>query len=453
MESKVLDKADVFSVVSEAQGFSLVGELGLWGRLNKDTVGYRFVRVIPATGELEEFRHTKNVIRGILAKEDDFVVLYSGGYNTWTDTKTLFFGLEKAMSEDKNIVFVSTGGQIEGHDDVTYANFKNLVEKSNLKDRFHLCGWVPKEDVPNYYLEADLGINVDAFTYEAILGSRTRVLDWLRASLTFISTPLSEITNYLIENQLAYGFQPKNSNELAEKLLMIASNKSELSKRKSQLKEILAQEFTYEHTSKEFLNWIENPEHAPDYGKVSPLVSAKSGIAQILGSRSVSVSHKIAFSIWPFVSSTLKIFGLGNYEEKIKKIGSELINNNKEQVSQIDNYEKYKAEFINVTVPEMETETLCVGKIIVKNIGKEAWKTPIHDPNPVNISYQWKDGHGNIKVREGKRTSLPNVIKAGKKVEMSIDITSPDEPGEYVIEIHLIKEHEFWFSEIGSKPF
>ena len=46
MESKILKRADVFSVVSEAQGFSVIGELGIWGRLNKNTMGYRFIRVI-----------------------------------------------------------------------------------------------------------------------------------------------------------------------------------------------------------------------------------------------------------------------------------------------------------------------------------------------------------------------------------------------------------------------
>jgi len=67
-EEKVLNTADIFSVVSEAQGFSLVGELGLSGRLSKNTMGYRLVRVIPAAIETKEFKHSKNVIRGIFCK-------------------------------------------------------------------------------------------------------------------------------------------------------------------------------------------------------------------------------------------------------------------------------------------------------------------------------------------------------------------------------------------------
>jgi len=275
MEKKVLDKADIFSAVSEAQGFSVIGELGIWGRLSKDTMGYRFVRVIPATAEPKEFKHTKNVIRGTLAKKSDFVILYTGGYNTWTDVNTLFEGLEKAMEKNQQIVFVSTGGQLEGHDDVTYENFKNKISNSKYKNRFHLCGWVPKEDLPNYYLEADLGINSDKFCYEALLGSRTRVLEWAGASLTFISTALSELTNYMIENDLAFGFQPGNSEDLAEKLVKISQDGKDLDQKKRRLTKILKEEFTIESTSKELLNWLKNPQNSPDFGKTKLLVNQK----------------------------------------------------------------------------------------------------------------------------------------------------------------------------------
>ena len=453
MESKVLDKADVFSVVSEAQGFSLIGELGIWGRLNKDTLGYRFVRVIPATAEIHEFNHTKNVIRGVLAKQDDFVILYSGGYNTWTDVNTLFYGLEKAMSKDKSIVFVSTGGQIEGHDDITYANFKNLINKSSFKNRFHLCGWVPKEDVANYYLESDLGINVDTFTYEAILGSRTRVLDWLRASLTFISTPLSEITNYLIENQVAYGFQPGNSEELARQLLLISSNRDELTKRKSRIKNILSEEFTYEHTSKEFLNWLQNPQHAPDHGQINPLVSRKSRAEQMRGPHSISFSHNMASSSWPIIVSFLRMIGLEKYQENIKKLGSSLIYNkiNEQTVNEL---KKYRGEFVNVSLPEMKTDSFYSVKTTIKNTGKKTWKTPNMDLNPVNVSYMWKDSNGNIVIREGTRSPLTELVKPRKQIKLNVDIVTPKEPGDYILEIHLVKEYEFWFNEgANSKPF
>ena len=58
-------------------------------------------------------------MRGRLVPEDAFVVLWSGGYNVWSDIETLLQGLEKAMDEQPSIHFLSTGGAISGHDDAT----------------------------------------------------------------------------------------------------------------------------------------------------------------------------------------------------------------------------------------------------------------------------------------------------------------------------------------------
>ena len=143
------------------------------------------------------------------------------------------------------MVFVSTGGEISGHDELTYKHFEDLINSSKFKDRFHLCGWVSNEDLPNYYLEADLGINSDKFSYEAILGSRTRILDWVRVPLTFISTPLSDITNYLIENNLAYGFKHGDSDELSEKLVYLSNHPNELSSVKENLKKVFFRRISF----------------------------------------------------------------------------------------------------------------------------------------------------------------------------------------------------------------
>ena len=272
MEKKIIPKADIFSVVSEAQGFFLIGELGICGRLTKETMGYRFVRVIPNSIVEDEFVHTKDVIKGVLTPKNSFVVLYSGGYNTWTDVDTMFSGLEKAMSNNPTIEFVSTGGQIDGHDEFTYKHFRNLIDNSKFKNRFHLCGWVPSEDLPNYYLEADLGINSDKYCYEALIGARTRTLDWIKAGLPFISTPLSEVTNYLIQKGLAYSFQQGNSDSLAKSLVSIINKEDDLKTMKSNLKEIMEKEFLSKFTLSKFKNWINDPKFSPDQGKAIILI-------------------------------------------------------------------------------------------------------------------------------------------------------------------------------------
>jgi len=444
MESKVLSRADIFSTVSESQGFSLIGELGIWGRLNKNTMGYRMVRVIPNTVENKLYNHKKNVIRNVLAKDSDFVIFSSGGYNTWTDVDTLFQGLEKAMDQNPNLVFVSTGGEIFGHDDLTYAHFQDLIKSSKHKEKFHLCGWVSYEDLPNYYIESDLGINSDKYSYEAILGARTRVLDWLRASLTFISTPLSEVTNYLIRNNLAYGFKQGDSDDLAEKLLHIASHRDELEKIKSKLKQILPEEFTAEHSFKEFREWLKNPSFSPDHGRILELVS-KNGKTPQPSIPKAPLKESIAISSWPKVSKVLKTFHLSKYEDSVKQFGTNIISKTPQKI--------YRAKFLKVDLPEMNENGKYIIPVKIKNDGNVVWQNYQENVNAVNLSYIWKDTEGKIVMKNEERTSFPKSIKPGKKISLDAMITAPPNAGEYVLEIDLVKEREFWFSEVDSKPF
>lgn len=448
MESKVLGKADIFSVVSESQGFGLVGELGIWGRLSKETMGYRFVRVIPASIEPDEFKHTKNVIREKLAKKSDFVVLYTGGYNTWTDVDTLFHGLENTMSKNKDIVFVSTGGQLQGHDEQTYENFKNMINTSQYKKRFHLCGWVPKEDLPNYYLEADLAINSDKFCYEAILGSRTRVLEWLCASLPFISTNLSEITNYLIENNLAYGFQQGNIKDLTDKIISISSNKQELVLKKDKLKQILVDEFSYKATSDELLNWLKKPTHSPDHGKIK-LLTHQENQNSISTTSHLPMSQNIAISLWPYFRSILRLLNLEKHDEKLKKFGERLVIKKSKKTSPT----KYTANFLDVQIPEMTVDEKYVIQVKIKNTGNVIWETPSNPNNTVNFSYIWKDKNNNVIIKSNDRSPLPKALDPGKSLNVEIAVMTPSKTGEYLLQLDLIKEKHFWFSETGSKSY
>src|SRR5258708_279334 len=55
LEYDSLRRADIFSAVSDRQHWSLIGELGLAGRLNQWTEGYDFARTIPIASEVEPF--------------------------------------------------------------------------------------------------------------------------------------------------------------------------------------------------------------------------------------------------------------------------------------------------------------------------------------------------------------------------------------------------------------
>jgi glycosyltransferase involved in cell wall biosynthesis len=275
-EFNIIDFADIFSCVSKRQSYALIGELGAIGRLNMLTLGYEFTRVMPIGIPDEDFVYEKNVFRGKgNISEDDFVVLWAGGYNTWTDVDTLFNGLEIAMGKNPKIKFVSTGGEIPEQDVKTYPRFVKLISDSKYKDNFLMKGWIDGKDVPNYYFEADIGINIDKDIYEVKLGSKSRILDWMRAGLCVLSSNVCELTEIIEKEKIGFTFKPNDSQDLANKLLFLSENKNLLKKTSEKAKKYAKENFNFLKTAKPVLEWLDNPVFAPDKSKERVLLFEK----------------------------------------------------------------------------------------------------------------------------------------------------------------------------------
>ncbi|MDZ7836823.1 MAG: glycosyltransferase [Actinomycetota bacterium] len=264
-EYNILRKADLFSCVSERQEYALIGELGAAGRLNRHTLGYDFSCCIPCGMPADSYQHTRKVIRTAEGVgEDDFVVLWTGGYNTWTDVDTLFEGLKLAMESNPKIKFVSTGGEIPEQDTRTYPHFLSLIEESRFRQNFLMKGWIKGEDVPNYYLEADVGINIDKDIYEVRLGSKNRILDWMRAGLCVVSSDVCELTHIIEKEGIGYTFTPGSSQQLAKLLLYLADHRQQVKERGQEGRQYGLKHFNYAYTTRDLRQWAKKPYTAPD---------------------------------------------------------------------------------------------------------------------------------------------------------------------------------------------
>jgi len=124
-----------------------------------------------------------------------FRLLWVGGYNTWVDEETLFAAVEGAMAKNADIYYISTGGEIEGLDDSTYARFRAKVAKSEFKERFIFLGWIETAQIPSLYLSVDAGINVDLLCVETETGARNRINEMMKFGLPVITTLGSEIAS------------------------------------------------------------------------------------------------------------------------------------------------------------------------------------------------------------------------------------------------------------------
>jgi glycosyltransferase involved in cell wall biosynthesis len=293
-EYEIITSADIFSCVSKRQEYALVGELGAAGRLNKYTSGYDFSAVIPCGMPQTDFEHKKNVIRGLNGiSEEDFVVLWTGGYNTWTDVDTLFKGLENAISKNRQIKFVSTGGEIPEQDMKTYPRFLEMIAGSKFRDNFVMNGWIAGEDVPSYYFEADIGINIDKDIYEVRLGSKSRILDWMRAGLCVLSSNVCELTEIMQNEKAGYTFLPHDPQNLAEKILYLASDPAAVKETAARGRQFGMVNFNFDVTTKKLQEWAANPVFAPDYEKPRQLLFDREEALKNLDSISIKQAAMI----------------------------------------------------------------------------------------------------------------------------------------------------------------
>ncbi len=259
-------RGDHFSTCSEPQKNALIGQLGVCGRLNQYTARHALVDSLPPGPTNLELPPPSGsrCIRGNIVNPDDFVVLWTGGYNTWTDIDTLFKGLESAMSRNPSVHYVSTGGEIKGHDDKTFARFQQRINGSRFKDRFHFAGWVELRELVDFYYDADTAINIDFFSYEAILGCRNRLFDWIVAELPIITTPLSEITRLLSEKNLVTPLPSGEWETLSDIIIDMTRNRTMYKDKAKRANEFLLKEYTNDKLLAPLVKWARNPQQAPD---------------------------------------------------------------------------------------------------------------------------------------------------------------------------------------------
>lgn len=274
----LLRRADVFSTCGLRQAHALIGQLAMLGRLNRHTFGYEFVHpILPGAQLLQGINGAKDIsptpllseakhLRppAVRASPDDFVVLWCGGYNVWMDVETLFAGLERAMCQEPRIRFVSLGGAVRLGGNDTYDRFQQMVAGSPHRDRYLLLGWRPVAELPACYRESDVGINIDALHYEAILGTRTRLAEMIAHHLPVITTPCSELSVFIEAHGAGLTFPVGDGAALSDRILMLAHNPDLKARLVRGAQQLSCGELSPAQTTHSLRRWAEAPWTAPD---------------------------------------------------------------------------------------------------------------------------------------------------------------------------------------------
>jgi LCP family protein required for cell wall assembly len=112
---------------------------------------------------------------------------------------------------------------------------------------------------------------------------------------------------------------------------------------------------------------------------------------------------------------------------------------------------RYNAEYTEVDeIPDsMTIGTEYRFKVKVKNTGNLTWN--MNGDNPVYLGYHWVDFNSReVVVFDGERSIISqDGIDVGQETVFDLDVISPSEPGEYILQIDLVHEGVTWFSFQG----
>lgn len=266
LEEAVLRRADRFSASSRRQMHALYGELGAVGRLNRHTFQYEFAAFMPPAFDpfhAEEFLPEPSPLLAAIP-DDAFVVLWSGGFNTWTNVDVLAAALERAMAANANLHFVSTGGALFGYDELTYPRFEALLAQSAHRERCHLLGWIDAAQLPAIYARSDLALCVDSCNLETRFGTRTRIMNLMAAGVPVAATRGSEIVEDLEAAKCLIACAPDDSEALAGAILSAARDTAALSALAQRGRGHVLEHYHFERNTEPLRQWAKAPSFAPD---------------------------------------------------------------------------------------------------------------------------------------------------------------------------------------------
>jgi polysaccharide biosynthesis protein PslH len=250
--TSTLHAGDAFSVVGPSQRLALLGQLGLVGRLSGAVVGADPVCVIPiaCAGPGTPPAFPAGPLR----------LLWSGGYDTWTDAETLLEAVLRAMSEEPSLQLVATGGGPPGHGDESDAGFWAQVRASRFAARFQHRGRIPREAA---LAECHVVLAISRPCLESELGSRLPVVEAAAHGRPAILTAIGDLSREVADADAGVLVPPGDAPALAHSILGIARDTSALARTAANARRLWETRWTYAATAGPLRRWIERPRRWP----------------------------------------------------------------------------------------------------------------------------------------------------------------------------------------------
>ncbi|WIE74623.1 glycosyltransferase [Curtobacterium sp. MCSS17_007] len=281
-----LELGDYFICASERQRLFWLGQLAGSGRVNARTYSRdpelrSLIGVVPFGLSSTPPVHTDNVVKGVVPGigPDDKLVVWGGGIYDWFDPITLVRSMGELAARRPEVRLFFMGVQ-HPNPDVPEMDIvaKVRAESDALgltgKNVFFNESWIPYEERGAYLAEADAGVSTHYEHLETTFSFRTRILDYLWATLPIVTTGGDSFAELVDAEGLGVVVPEQDVTALADALetvLFDAPARGRFVQNVARVRE----QFTWENVLEPLVEFCRNPIRAAD-----KTVRASSGLPE-----------------------------------------------------------------------------------------------------------------------------------------------------------------------------
>ena len=270
-----LMRGDFFMCASDKQRDFWLGQMSALGRVNaivydEDETLQSLITVapfgVPDTPPTQARSAIKGAIPGI--GPDDKVILWGGGIYNWFDPLTLIKAIDllRQRRDDVRLFFLGTR-----HPNPHVPEMRMAVAARELAAELGLVGthvffnedWVAYEDRHNYLCDADIGVSTHLDHVETAFSFRTRILDYLWASLPIVATRGDALADLIESEHLGLTVPAGDVEALADALFRLVDD-DELNALCRKNVSRVGPDMSWSHALEPLLEFCRKPRRAPD---------------------------------------------------------------------------------------------------------------------------------------------------------------------------------------------
>lgn len=289
-------RGDHFLCASEKQRDFWLGQLAALGRINPVTYDdgenlEGLLSIVPFGLDDEPPSRTRPALRGVVPGigADDKVIIWGGGVYNWFDPLTLVRAVDKLRHRVPEVRLFFMG---MSHPNPEVPAMRMATDTREEAERLDLVGthvffndgWVAYDDRQNYLLDADLGVSTHLDHVETAFSFRTRILDYLWASLPIVATEGDSFGELIELHGLGRTVPPGDVDALEDALFGMLTDDDRRARCAAAVA-ALAPRFTWTKVLAPVLAVCDAPRRAPDLVDPRQRVMVGDPVAQVLWGR------------------------------------------------------------------------------------------------------------------------------------------------------------------------